>query len=51
LAESLAQNQVPHYLLHLPWATHGADFNFSGPFGQISTYAIEQFLNVALRTN
>jgi len=51
LAESLAQNQVPHFLLHLPWATHGADFNFSGPFGQISTYAIEQFLSVILRPN
>jgi len=44
LAESLAQNQVPHFLLHLPWATHGADFNFSGPFGQMSTFTIEQFL-------
>jgi len=44
LAESLAQNQVPHFLLRLPWATHGADFNFSGPFGQMSTYAIERFL-------
>jgi acetyl esterase/lipase len=51
LAESLVQNQVPHFLLHLPWATHGADFNFSGPFGQMSTYAIERFLFVTLQTN
>jgi len=51
LAESLAQKQVPYFFLRLPWATHGADFNFSGPFGQMSTYAIEQFLIVTLRTN
>lgn len=51
LAESLVQNQVPHFLLHLPWATHGADFNFSGPFGQMSTYAIENFLTAILPIN
>lgn len=51
LAESLTQHQVPHFLLDLPWATHGADFNFSGPFGQISTYAIEQFLTAILQKN
>ena len=51
LAESLKQNHVPHFLLHLPWATHGADFNFSGPFGQMSTYAIERFLIAILQTN
>jgi hypothetical protein len=35
---------MPHLLLRLPWATHSFDFNFSGPGGQISTYAIEHFL-------
>jgi acetyl esterase/lipase len=44
LAERLAQAGRPHMVLRLPWATHGCDFNFSGPSGQISTYAIERFL-------
>ncbi|HEU4325393.1 MAG TPA: alpha/beta hydrolase [Roseiflexaceae bacterium] len=44
LAERLAQVGRPHLLLHLPWATHGCDLNFSGPAGQLSTYAIERFL-------
>jgi len=44
LAERLATAGRPHLLLSLPWATHGADFNLSGPFGQLSTYAIERFL-------
>jgi acetyl esterase/lipase len=44
LAARLAEAGRPHLLLALPWATHGADFNLSGPFGQISTYAIEHFL-------
>jgi acetyl esterase/lipase len=44
LAARLAAAGRPHLLLGLPWATHGADFNLSGPFGQLSTYAIEHFL-------
>ncbi|MCI0696349.1 alpha/beta hydrolase [candidate division KSB1 bacterium] len=44
LAERLAEAGVHHFVLRLPWATHAGDFNFSGPFGQISTYAIEHFL-------
>lgn len=44
LAERLLQAGVPHFLLRLPWATHAGDFNFSGPFGQMSTYAVEYFL-------
>jgi acetyl esterase/lipase len=40
----LAAAGRPHLLLHLPWATHGGDANFSGPSGQISTYAVERFL-------
>lgn len=41
----LHQLGVRHYLLALPWATHGFDFNLNGPGGQLSTYAIESFLN------
>jgi acetyl esterase/lipase len=48
LAEALAAAGRPHLLLALPWATHGADFNLAGPFGQLSTYAVEHFLGVVL---
>jgi acetyl esterase/lipase len=41
----LAQNGVKHYYLKLPWATHGFDYNLNGPGGQLSTYAVETFLN------
>ena len=51
LAERLAQAGAPHFLLHLPWATHAGDFNFSGPFGQISTYATERFLVAVMAIN
>jgi len=35
---------VPHFIVDLPWATHGYDFFFSGPGSQISLYFIERFL-------
>ncbi len=35
---------VKHLLVTLPWATHGCDYNFNGPSGQISTFAIERFI-------
>jgi acetyl esterase/lipase len=44
LAGALERSGRRHLLLILPWATHGCDFNFSGPCGQISTFAIERFL-------
>jgi acetyl esterase/lipase len=44
LAARLAATGCRHMLLRLPWAEHGCDVNFSGPSGQISTYAIERFL-------
>ena len=44
LAKRLARARAPFMLLGLPWAEHGCDVNFSGPSGQISTYAIERFL-------
>ncbi len=48
LAAQLLAARRPHFLLRLPWATHGADWNFNGPSGQLSTYAIEHFLRVVL---
>lgn len=46
--ERLKPVGVPHCLLLVPQATHGSDFNFSGPFGQITTYAVEGFLKAVL---
>lgn len=44
LNEKLQQNSIKHYWLKLPWATHGFDFNLTGPGGQLSTYAVSGFL-------
>jgi acetyl esterase/lipase len=44
LNQLLAEANVPHLNVSLPWATHGFDFILRGPGGQISTYAIEWFL-------
>jgi acetyl esterase/lipase len=45
LEQKLEKNGVENYLLSLPWATHGFDYFPIGPGGQLSTYAIEFFLN------
>ncbi|MEO6882977.1 MAG: alpha/beta hydrolase [Bacteroidia bacterium] len=44
LSKKLTENNIPHFLLSLPWATHGADFNPNGLSAQLSDYAIEHFL-------
>jgi acetyl esterase/lipase len=44
LDRRLAEAGVPHLLVELPWASHGCDYFLRGPCGQISTYAVEQFL-------
>jgi acetyl esterase/lipase len=44
----LLEEGVPHVVLRLPWATHGCDFVFSGPCGQVTTFAVEQFLGSVL---
>jgi acetyl esterase/lipase len=49
LAERLQAESRPHLLLNLPWATHGCDYNFSGPSGQLTTYAIEHFLATVMK--
>jgi acetyl esterase/lipase len=51
LAARLEQAEVPHVLLRLPWAPHGCDANFSGPCGQVSTYAIERFLAAVMENH
>ena len=50
VSDRLIDEGVPHVVVRMPWATHGCDFVFSGPCGQISTFAIEQFLGAVLRT-
>jgi len=40
---------TPHYFLRLPWATHAFDYNLNGPGGQLSTYAVETFLQAVMR--
>jgi acetyl esterase/lipase len=44
LSKRLEDTGRPYFYLRLPWATHGCDANFSGPSGQLSTYAVERFL-------
>lgn len=44
LSKKLKENNIKHYWLELPWATHGFDYNLNGPGGQLSTYAVERFL-------
>ncbi len=36
---------INHYELYLPWATHGFDWTLNGPGGQLSTFAVMQFLH------
>ena len=45
LCDTLKKYNVPHYLLTLPWATHGFDYTLNGPGGQMSTYTIDRFLH------
>ncbi len=45
----LLEEGVPHMLVRLPWATHGCDYLFRGPCGQVSTFAVERFLGAILR--
>jgi len=45
LEQELQEKKVPYYFLSLPWATHGCDYSINGPSGQLSTYAVERFLN------
>jgi len=40
--------KVKNYFLSLPWATHGFDYNINGPGGQLSTYAVKEFLKGVL---
>lgn len=49
LQQKLNANKVPVVLVEVPWGTHGFDYNYNGPGGQLSTYAVRRFLNKVLR--
>ena len=49
LSGRLSDLGVPHFIVEMPWATHGCDYIFSGPCGQVTTYAVERFLGSVLR--
>ena len=44
LADSLQRRAEAVTYIELPWATHGCDYAFNGPCGQISTTAVLRFL-------
>lgn len=46
LAKKLDAYHIPHFALYLPWATHAFDYTLNGPGGQLSTWAVKQFLLV-----
>ena len=45
LDERLGTAGVPRCYVALPWATHAFDFNLHGPGGQLSTFAVDWFLD------
>lgn len=49
LVAKLENKGVPHYLLTLPWATHGFDYTLNGPGGQLSTFTVAMFLKKILK--
>lgn len=44
LDAKLAEQDVPHVFVSLPWATHAFEFNLAGPGGQLTRFAVEWFL-------
>ena len=50
LEARLTQVKVKNLFVRLPWATHACDWSFSGPCGQVTTYAIERFLERVMFT-
>ena len=45
LDERLGTAGVPRCYVALPWATHAFDFSLHGPGGQLSTFAVDWFLD------
>ncbi len=49
LIAKLQAAKVPSAYIEIPWATHGFDYNITGPSGQLSTFAIRYFLHRVFR--
>ncbi len=49
LDRRLSRYGAPHFLLELPWATHGCDYFITGPCGQLETQAVVRFLSIVTR--
>ncbi|MEI9918375.1 MAG: alpha/beta hydrolase [Bacteroidota bacterium] len=49
LDQRLAAAHIPHFMLALPWATHGCDYTLNGPSGQLTTYAVEYFAKTVVK--
>ncbi len=51
LAIKLTEHSIPNLYIELPWGTHAFDFSFNGPGGQISRFAVENFLKMNANHN
>ena len=49
LSGKLKEAGRPYQFVELPWATHGFDYNFRGPSGQLAWYSVQRFLATNLR--
>ena len=49
MAAKLDSLKVPNFLLGLPWATHGCEYNLNGPSGQLSMYAVCRFFKAVTK--
>ncbi|MEJ6732953.1 MAG: alpha/beta hydrolase [Opitutaceae bacterium] len=49
LAERLDAAGVPHVYVELPWAVHAFDYNLTAPGGQLTAYAVREFLATVCR--
>lgn len=49
LSTQLEQAGRPYEFLDLPWATHGFDYNFHGPSGQLAWHGLQRFLATTLK--
>jgi len=49
LDQKLAAAGIAHAFVSLPWATHGMEYNLSGPGGQLTTFAVEWFLGAVTK--
>jgi acetyl esterase/lipase len=45
LAAALKSMHTLHFLVAPPWGTHAFDYNFNGPGGQLSAFAVDYFLD------